>query len=131
MQAAVKGTLQFSSFQLVLGLVELHGEPDGWPAYEFRSRLVSFTWLICQENATLDARQRRLHEGALRRAGLLSVSVTLRLAESGYEALTAAWGMKRAPVLGSSPVVKGSVCFRAIRTALSFPGSGSVLGICK
>lgn len=58
----------------MLGLVEL---PDGWPACEFRSRLVSFTWFICQENAALDARQRRLHEGALRRAGLLSVSVTL------------------------------------------------------
>lgn len=80
MQAAVKRTLQFSSFQLVPGLVELRGEPEDWPAYEFRSCLVSFTWFIGQENATLDARDRRLQEGALRRAGLLSVSVTLRLA---------------------------------------------------
>lgn len=33
MQAAVKGTLQFSSsLQLVPGLVELRGEPENWPA---------------------------------------------------------------------------------------------------
>lgn len=77
MQAAVKGTLQFSNFQP--GLVELHGEPDDWPAYESSSCLVSFTWFIGQQNATLDARDRRLHKGALRKSGLLSVSVTLRL----------------------------------------------------
>lgn len=80
MQAAVKGTLQFSGFQLVPGLVELCGEPEDWPAYEFRSCLVSFIWFIGQENATLDAREKRFQQGALRRAGLLSVLVTLRMA---------------------------------------------------
>lgn len=81
MRAAVKGTLQFSSsLQLVPGIVELHGEPENWSACEFRSRWVSFTWFIGQENATVDSRERRLQEGALRRAGLLFVSVTLRLA---------------------------------------------------
>lgn len=79
MQAAVKGTLQFSNFQLVPELVELHGEPDDWPAYESSSCLLSFTWFIGQQNATLDARERGLHKGALRKSGLLSVSVTLRL----------------------------------------------------
>lgn len=57
MRAAVKGTLQFSSsLQLVPGLVELH-------AYEFRSRWVSFTWFIGQENVTVDSREKRLQEG--------------------------------------------------------------------
>lgn len=46
MQAAGKGMLQFSSLQLVPGLVELHGEPENWPGYEVRSCLVSFTWFI-------------------------------------------------------------------------------------
>lgn len=59
------------------GLVELHGEPDNWPAYEFTSRLVSFNWFIGQGNAILDARERRLQEGALRKVGLLAVSVSL------------------------------------------------------
>lgn len=63
MQAAVKGMLHFSSnLQHVPGLVELHGEPENWPACEFRSCRVSFTWFIGQENATVDSRERRLQE---------------------------------------------------------------------
>lgn len=42
MQAAVKGALLFSNFQLVPGLVELHGEPDDWPACKFSSWLGEF-----------------------------------------------------------------------------------------
>lgn len=53
------------------GLVELCGEQENWAAYEFRSRWMSFTWFICQENATVDSRERRLQDGGTKKGRVL------------------------------------------------------------